>query len=616
MKTNQYKYRRNTRSITSFKRTLIAWGVIIVFGILLVRLWHSQSASSETPSYTEFYRDVTQNKVERVLLMGRKVKGTYIPSYKDGKQFSLIIPVSDGVLFDALRNNVSDFRVKYTGLVFSNIILFAIMLTLVIMAVRFFMFHQMNGAGRNLLGFAKSKARLMGRHRIKITFDDVAGIEEAKEELQEIIELLKDPDRFKKLGGRIPKGLLLIGPPGTGKTLLAKAVAGEANVPFYSISGSDFVELFVGVGASRVRDLFSRAKRNAPCIIFLDEIDAIGRYRSSRLNAGNEEREQTLNALLVEMDGFTTKEDIIVIAATNRPDVLDRALLRPGRFDRQIFVDMPDVNERNGILHVHTRSILLADNLDLKEIAKGTPGFSGADLANLANEAALQSARLGKDAVEMNDFEVARDKMKWGKERRSKVMTDDDRKITAYHEAGHALILSLLPDTEPLHKVTIIPRGVGFLGITMQLPKTDRYTKSKKQLIGEITGLMAGIAAEEIVFNDISTGASNDIQLATRLARLMVCEWGMSKKLGPIRYANTEQAVSCVNDDTYVKLAYSESVSQEIDEEVKKIMETAYNKAHQLLEQHKKTFFAVAEELLRNEVLDIQQINSIIDKAT
>lgn len=611
MKPKRRTYSRNTRAITSLKRNAIAWGIIIMFAILLVRLWYSQRIQTEHPSYSVFYEEVTKNKIENAVLMGRKIKGSYVPSYKAGQQFTLIVPHQDQSLLNALRQHVSDFHVKYSGVMFSNVILFVMMVTLFLVAMRFFIMYQAPGADRNLLGFAKSKARLMNKQRVRVTFNDVAGIEEAKEELQEIVELLQNPSRFKRLGGRIPKGLLLMGPPGTGKTLLAKAIAGEANVPFYSISGSDFVELFVGIGASRVRDLFARAKRNAPCIIFLDEIDAIGRYRSANSTGGNDEREQTLNALLVEMDGFTTKEDVIIIAATNRPEVLDQALLRPGRFDRQIVVDMPDLKERIGILRVHTRSIVLSGQVDLEVIAQGTPGFSGADLANLVNEAALNSARRGKPAVDMDDLECARDKLKWGKARKSKVVSDDDKKITAYHEAGHALVLNLFPETEPLHKVTIIPRGVGFLGITMQLPKTDRYTKTRTQLMGEIAGLMGGRAAEQIIFNDVSTGAAKDIQLATKLAHLMICEWGMSKKMGPIRLCNIDEGRGPVQN-MISRTVCSEHMAMEIDEEVKKIINVAYDRAHQLLQNNKDALIALAEELRVKEVLDKNEINAII----
>ena len=446
----------------------------------------------------------------------------------------------------------------------------------------------------------------------KVTFNDVAGVEEAKEELGEVIDFLKDPKKFQRLGGRIPKGVLLVGPPGTGKTLLAKSVAGEADVPFFTISGSDFVEMFVGVGASRVRDLFEQGKRNAPCIIFMDEIDAVGRYRGAGIGGGHDEREQTLNALLVEMDGFDTKEGVILVAATNRPDVLDPALLRSGRFDRQIVIDLPDLNGREAILDIHARKIKLDENVSLREIARGTPGFSGADLANLINEAALLGARLDKKAVQLPELEEARDKVRWGRERRSRVIGDKERRITAYHEAGHALVLYKLVGTEPLHKVTIVPRGQAYLGATMQLPKADKYLSSKTELLDQITGSMGGRIAEKMTFDEISSGASSDLRSATKIARAMVCELGMSEKMGPMTFGEKEEMVF-LGKEIARHSEYSEATAVDIDKEVRAIVDICYKRATEILSAHKDLLVKIAEALLENEVLDGDDVTAIIE---
>ena len=474
----------------------------------------------------------------------------------------------------------------------------------------FLFYRQMKGAGKGALSFGKSRARL-DKGQAKVTFEDVAGVPESKEELEEIIAFLKDPKKFQRLGGRIPKGVILIGPPGTGKTLLARAVAGEAEVPFFSISGSDFVEMFVGVGASRVRDMFEQSRKNAPCIIFLDEIDAVGRHRGSGLGGGHDEREQTLNQLLVEMDGFDTKEGIILIAATNRPDVLDPALLRPGRFDRQIVIDMPDIKGREEILKVHAQKIILSDAVNLSRIARGTPGFSGADLANLINEAALLAARHDKEGVGMEELEEARDKVRWGRERRSRVMDEEDKKVTAYHEAGHALVIALIPETEPLHKVTIIPRGIAYLGATMQLPEKDRYLEFKKKLLGQITGLFGGRVAEELIFDDITAGARSDIKVATRIARNMVCEWGMSDKLGPVTYGDREEHLFLGREITR-SVDYSEATAVEIDKEVKTILDQCFRRAREILTANRDKLIALAEGLLDYEVLNDTDIDQIV----
>jgi cell division protease FtsH len=471
--------------------------------------------------------------------------------------------------------------------------------------------RQMRSMGRGALAFGKSRARLLNRDKNKITFKDVAGVEEAKEEVQEIVEFLKDPKRFQQLGGRIPKGVLMIGPPGTGKTLLAKAIAGEADVPFFSISGSDFVEMFVGVGASRVRDMFEQGRKNAPCLIFIDEIDAVGRSRFSGIGGGHDEREQTLNALLVEMDGFDTQEGIILIAATNRPDVLDTALLRPGRFDRQIVIDLPDLNGRESILKVHAQKVKVAADVDLSVMARGTPGFSGADLANLINEAALLAARVRKKAIGMAELEEARDKVRFGRERRSRVMDERDKDITAYHEAGHAIVMASLEHTEPVHKVTIIPRGNAYLGATMQLPEKDRYTYGRKKVLDELTTYMGGRIAEEMIFGDITSGAHGDIRGATRLARKMVCEWGMSDKLGFIEYGEREESVF-VGRDMGQKPQFSEATSREIDHEVRRIVDDCYTRASKILHEKKDKLIILAKALLEYETLDGNHVKEIL----
>ncbi len=481
--------------------------------------------------------------------------------------------------------------------------------------VLYFLFRQqIRMAGKGALNFGKSKARMLARDKNKITFKDVAGVEEAKEELAEIIEFLREPQKFQKLGGRIPKGVLLIGSPGTGKTLLARAIAGEANVPFFSISGSDFVEMFVGVGASRVRDLFEQGKKNAPCIIFIDEIDAVGRLRGAGLGGGHDEREQTLNQLLVEMDGFDTTEGVILVAATNRPDVLDPALLRPGRFDRQVVVNRPDLRGRTEILKVHTKKVPIAANVELETIARGTPGFSGADLENLVNEAALWAARLNKKEVEKVDFEMAKDKVLMGAERKSLILSDDEKRTTAYHEAGHALIAKLIPGTDPVHKVTIIPRGRA-LGVTMQLPTDDRHNYSKDYLYNQLAILMGGRVAEELVLKDMTTGAGNDLERATDLARKMVCEWGMSEKMGPLTFGKQNEQVF-LGRELGSQRDFSEQIAMEIDQEVKRLVTENYERAKRLLTENMATLKRLAQALLEKEVLDASDIDQIIMQST
>jgi len=479
-----------------------------------------------------------------------------------------------------------------------------------ILGLLYFLFiRQMKAAGKGAMSFGKSRARLLTRGKNKIMFTDVAGIEEAKEELQEIVDFLKDPKKFQKLGGRIPKGVLLVGPPGTGKTLLAKAIAGEANVPFFSISGSDFVEMFVGVGASRVRDMFEQGKKSAPCIIFIDEIDAVGRSRFSGIGGGHDEREQTLNALLVEMDGFDTQEGIILIAATNRPDVLDNALLRPGRFDRQVYVDLPGLEGREDILKIHVKKVKLARDADLRRVARGTPGFSGADLANLVNEAALLAARRGAEAVELEDLEEARDKVRWGRERRSRIMDDKEKLLTAYHEAGHAIIMMETEESEPLHKVTIIPRGQS-LGSTMQLPVKDQYTQSRRKLLSMLAVFMGGRAAEEIACSDITTGAQNDIQQATRIARAMVCEWGMSDTLGPQAFG-ANQDVVFIGKEVARHQEMSEDTARKVDSEVGRLINEAYERARSTLIEKRDRLELLTKALIEWETLDGQEVEEL-----
>ncbi|MCE9614599.1 MAG: ATP-dependent zinc metalloprotease FtsH [Lentisphaerae bacterium] len=491
-------------------------------------------------------------------------------------------------------------------------ILSGVLPVLLIFGLLYFLFmRQIRSAGHGALSFGKSRARLLNRDMKKVTFANVAGIDEAKEEVQEIIEFLKDPKRFQMLGGRIPKGVLLMGPPGTGKTLLAKAIAGEANVPFFSISGSDFVEMFVGVGASRVRDMFEQGKKNAPCIIFIDEIDAVGRSRFTGIGGGHDEREQTLNALLVQMDGFETQEGVIILAATNRPDVLDQALLRPGRFDRQIVIDLPTIDGRVAILEMHGKKLKISAAADLRRIARGTPGFSGADLENLLNEAALLAARRAKPAIDSKDLEEARDKVKWGRERRSRVLDEKERRVTAYHEAGHALVMQMIPESQPLHKITIIPRGVAYLGATMQLPEKDRYMDGRRELLGMLAGLMGGRSAEELFNDDITSGASSDLKESTRIARLMVCSWGMSETLGPQTFGQNEELMFLGREVNRTQ-DYSEDTARRIDAEVNRILVEAHNRARQIISDNRDKLEMIAKALLERETIDGYEVEEIV----
>ncbi len=582
----------------------------ILLGAALLYLFNINNIAKkgvDHPSYSQFFESVKSGNVRGVDLMGDIVRG----EYQNGQRFLLNIPKEDSALLAALRENVRDFNIRSENNLWASLLFSLAPMVLFIGFLWFFVYRQMKGVGGGALSFGKSRAKLLTKDREKITFKDVAGVDEAKEELQEIIEFLKDPKKFQKLGGRIPKGVLLMGPPGSGKTLLAKSVAGEADVPFFTISGSDFVEMFVGVGASRVRDLFEQGKKHAPCIIFIDEIDAVGRHRGAGIGGGHDEREQTLNAILVEMDGFDTQEGVIIMAATNRPDVLDPALLRPGRFDRQVVVDLPDLHGRLGILKVHTKRVVLAQDIDLSIIARGTPGFSGADLANLVNEAALLAARHGKKSISLPEMEEARDKVRWGRERKSRNLSEEDKRITAYHESGHALVLHLLPETEPLHKVTIIPRGVAYLGATMQLPERDKYTESKKEILGQITGMMGGRVAEEIMFGEITSGASNDIKNATTLARKMVCEWGMSDKLGPMTFGEHEEHIF-LGREISRSVDYSESTAIEIDREVRRIIDECYQRAKSIIIENKDKLIALAETLIKREVMEGKEVDAII----
>ena len=597
--------------VSSRMKNMIFWLLVGLFMILLFHLFQAPSQSLEEEIiFSDFMTRLEKGDVTEVTIKPNQINGVL----KDGNKFRTFT-----VEYPELVKLLRDKNVKIVArppeespwyitflVTWGPFVLFLVLW--------FFLMRQMQIGGNKALSFGKSRARLLTEDRKKVTFADVAGIDEAKEEVTEIIEFLKDPPKFQKLGGRIPKGVLIVGPPGTGKTLLAKAIAGEAGVPFFSISGSDFVEMFVGVGASRVRDLFEQGKKNAPCIIFIDEIDAVGRLRGAGLGGGHDEREQTLNQLLVEMDGFETSEGVILIAATNRPDVLDPALLRPGRFDRQVVVSRPDVRGRLEVLRVHTKRFPLGKDVNLEVIARGTPGFSGADLANLVNEAALLAARMDKKVVEMSDFEAAKDKVLMGVERKSMVLSEEEKRTTAYHEAGHALVARMIPGTDPVHKVTIIPRGRA-LGLTMQLPTDDRYTFPREFLYNNIAILMGGRAAEEIVLNRITTGAGNDIERATDLARKMICEWGMSEKLGPLTFGKKDEEIF-LGREIATRRDYSESTAIEIDNEVKRLVMDNYERAKNILRENIKALRAIAEALLEREVLDAPEIDKLIEGAS
>jgi cell division protease FtsH len=594
--------------VNSTVKTVAFWLVILLSGVLLWKVVQGSAVGvKEQPvTFSDFMQRVDRGDVNDVTIVGTDVHG----KFKGSGAFQTTVPANYPDMIKDLRDKGVNITVKDNSgngwptylLNLSPLILFA--------ALWFVMIRQMQTGGNKALSFGKSRARLLSMQQKKVTFKDVAGVDEAKEELKEIIEFLREAQKFQKLGGRIPKGVLLVGPPGTGKTLLARAVAGEANVPFFSISGSDFVEMFVGVGASRVRDLFEQGKKNAPCIIFIDEIDAVGRHRGAGLGGGHDEREQTLNQLLVEMDGFESNEGVILIAATNRPDVLDPALLRPGRFDRRVVVARPDVRGREEILRVHTRKIPIGDDVDLSILARGTPGFSGADLANMVNEAALNAARQNRKAVYMYDFELAKDKVLMGAERKSMLLSDEEKKVTAYHEAGHALVAAMREHSDPLHKVTIIPRGMA-LGVTMQLPIDDKHTYSKGYLETRLAIMMGGRVAEEIFLLQMTTGAGNDIEQASDLARRMVCEFGMSP-LGPITFGKKEEQIFLGREISQHR-DFSEETAKQIDKEVRTLVDAGYQSATQILSSNKDIMHRMSAALLEREVLDANEIKMIIE---
>jgi cell division protease FtsH len=597
--------------MSNFGRNLALWVIIALLLVVLFNLFQPGASHTNATqvAYSDFIADVNAGRVRDVVIQGRTVTG----QLNDGHAFQTYTPEDPTLVKSLTDKNIRVIaKPEDDGVNPLVHILVSWAPMLLLIGVWVFFMRQMQSGGGRAMGFGKSRARMMTEKQGRVTFDDVAGIDEAKQELQEIVEFLKDPQKFQRLGGKIPKGVLLIGPPGTGKTLLARAIAGEANVPFFTISGSDFVEMFVGVGASRVRDMFEQGKKNAPCIIFIDEIDAVGRHRGAGLGGGNDEREQTLNQMLVEMDGFESNEGVILIAATNRPDVLDPALLRPGRFDRQVVVPNPDVNGREKILRVHMKKVPLASDVDPKTIARGTPGFSGADLANLVNEAALLAARMGKRVVAMHEFEAAKDKVMMGTERRSLVMSEAEKKMTAYHEGGHALCAMYEPECDPVHKATIIPRGRA-LGLVMSLPEGDRYSKSKSKLLAELTMAMGGRAAEEIIFgaDKVSNGASGDIKMATDQARRMITEWGMSDKLGMIAYGDNSQEVFLGHSVTQSKNV-SEATAREIDSEIKSIIDRAYAKARRILSENVEELHRLARGLLEYETLSGDEIRTVL----
>ncbi len=602
--------------MNGFSRNILFWIAILLTLAFLFNIFNSaqqgKATSSEFIAYSDFVDQVKQGSVSDITIKGQRVTGTYSDS---GDKFTTLVPQEENVVE---RIGDAPVRVNAEEVEGDKLSLLGVLISwfpmLLLIGVWIFFMRQMQGKGGSggAMGFGKSRARMLTEDKNKITFADVAGVEEAKQELEEVVEFLKDPQKFQKLGGRIPKGALLVGSPGTGKTLIAKAVAGEAGVPFFTISGSDFVEMFVGVGASRVRDMFEQAKKNAPCIIFIDEIDAVGRHRGAGLGGGNDEREQTLNQLLVEMDGFEANEGIIIIAATNRPDVLDPALLRPGRFDRQVVIPSPDVNGREAILKVHMKKVPLSKKVDPRVIARGTPGFSGADLANLVNEAALLAARRNKRVVGPEEFEEAKDKVMMGAERRSMVMTEDEKKLTAYHEAGHAIVALNEPESDPIHKATIIPRGRA-LGMVMRLPEGDRISMSKAKIEADLSVAMGGRIAEELIFGaqQVTTGASSDIKMATDMARRMVMEWGMSDKLGPLRYAADQEEVFLGHSVAQTK-SMSDTTANTVDLEVRRIVEEAYDRATKIIKDKMKDLHKLAQALLEYEMLTGEEIKALL----
>jgi cell division protease FtsH len=596
--------------LNDMAKNILLWVIIAIVLMSVFNNFGPPAPRAQSLSYSEFIADVKAGRVQNVIIDGRTVKG----QMSSGETFSTYTPDDPEMINDLLSNGV---QVKaqppeQESLLMQIFISWFPMLLLIGVWIFFMRQMQGGGGGRGAMSFGKSRARMLGEDQVKITFSDVAGVEEAKEEVAELVEFLRDPGKFQKLGGKIPQGVLMVGSPGTGKTLLAKAIAGEAKVPFFTISGSDFVEMFVGVGASRVRDMFDQAKKHAPCIIFIDEIDAVGRHRGAGLGGGHDEREQTLNQLLVEMDGFEGNEGVIVIAATNRPDVLDPALLRPGRFDRQVVVPLPDVRGREQILKVHLRKVPMADNVKPAIVARGTPGFSGADLANLVNEAALFAARANKRLVDQDDLEKAKDKIMMGAERKSMVMSEDEKKLTAYHEAGHAIVGRLVPSHDPVYKVSIIPRGRA-LGVTMFLPEEDRYSFSKQRLESQISSLFGGRIAEELIFGPdmVTTGASNDIQRSTELARNMVTKWGLSERLGPLTYSEEEGEVFLGHSVTQHKNV-SDETAHAIDAEIRAIIDRNYGRAESILKEHMEQLHLMAEALIKYETIDSDQIDDIM----
>ena len=593
--------------MNSFSKNLLLWATISLVMVVLFNLFNQPQPPQYKLNYTELLSKVEQGEVMAVKIQGDKITGVLV----NDQRFTSYAPDDPGFVDKLVKNNVQVEAQPKEDAPWYMTLLVSWFPMLLLIGVWIFFMRQMQGGGGKAMSFGRSKAKMISQESTQVTFADVAGVDEAKDELQEVVDFLSNPKKFTRLGGRIPKGVLLVGGPGTGKTLLARAVAGEAGVPFFSISGSDFVEMFVGVGAARVRDLFVQGKKNAPCLIFIDEIDAVGRQRGAGLGGGHDEREQTLNAMLVEMDGFESNEGVILIAATNRPDVLDPALLRPGRFDRQVVVPNPDLRGRVRILGVHTRKTPLAEGVDLETIARGTPGFSGADLENLVNEAALHAAKQEQDQVTMVDFEEAKDKVLMGKERRSMILSDEEKKTTAYHEAGHTLVARLLPGTDPVHKVSIIPRGRA-LGITMQLPVDERHTYSKTYLENNLAVLFGGRAAEELMFGEITTGAGNDIERATQMAKKMVCEWGMSEAFGPLALGKNDGEVFLGRDMVHHK-DYSEETARTIDAEVKRIISEAYDKTRSLLQTHMDTLHDLSQALLERESLTGAEVELIMN---
>jgi cell division protease FtsH len=591
--------------LNPLQKNIALWLIISLIFVLLYNLFNQPKNSQEGVIFSDFIAAVEQGQVVEVSIQGENISGKFL----NGKSFKTYVPREAGVVALLKEKGVRIAAKPAEEQAWYMTVLISWFPTILLIAIWIFFMRQMQSGGGKAMSFGKSRARLMTDKSKKVTFNDVAGIDEAKAELQEIIDFLRDPKKFTRLGGRIPKGVLLVGSPGTGKTLLARAIAGEADVPFFTISGSDFVEMFVGVGASRVRDLFTQGKKNAPCIIFIDEIDAVGRHRGAGLGGGHDEREQTLNALLVEMDGFESNEGVILVSATNRPDVLDPALLRPGRFDRQVIVSLPDVKGREKILEVHMRKTIVSEDVDGKVIARGTPGFSGADIENLVNEAALHAARLGKEKVTMVDFEFAKDKVMMGAERKSMVISEQEKRITAYHEAGHALVAKMLPGTDPIHKITIIPRGRA-LGLTQQLPIDEKHTYPRRYLLNSISILLGGRAAEELVLEDFTTGAGNDIERATDLARHMVCDWGMSP-MGPMSFGKKEEQIF-LGRELAMHKDYSEETAKRIDSEISQIVSACYDTSKKILSENLEILNHLSEELIKREVLNSEDLDAII----